>query len=318
MFKNLKISQKLIFGFVTIALLIGAIGYYSIIRINEIQKRNQEINELQILTFSVIQAGDLNQYNRLREQLDMVREKLSTYEGQSEVVENLIVVSRNIVALQKDKLAQNRIFTNQYPLEKEARYNIRTPLFALNNAQLTKLVGDIQYYSKETLYQSPDQEHLGEWLEAIVSVRNHPSVTSSAQLVSELNEYEQIAKIMGTIAIEERGVEIETIAQYTILQDSVARATSESIAIAQNTRNVAFISIFLGVLLSFVLSFFISRSIARSVTNARNAAVEIARGNMDVKIDTSGKDEIAELSQAIDQMRQSLKTVMEEYEKKVK
>jgi len=37
MFKNIKISQKLIIGFVTVALSIGATGYYSIIRIRETQ-----------------------------------------------------------------------------------------------------------------------------------------------------------------------------------------------------------------------------------------------------------------------------------------
>ena len=50
----------------------------------------------------------------------------------------------------------------------------------------------------------------------------------------------------------------------------------------------------------------------------RDVAVEIANGNMDVTIDTEGTDEIAELSKAIDKMRQSLKVVLEEYEKKIK
>jgi len=69
-----------------------------------------------------------------------------------------------------------------------------------------------------------------------------------------------------------------------------------------------------GVVLTKVVSVYLSRSIK----NVRNAAVEIARGNMDVKIDTSGKDEIAELARAIDKMRQSLKVVLEEYERKIK
>jgi len=66
------------------------------------------------------------------------------------------------------------------------------------------------------------------------------------------------------------------------------------------------------------VAFWFTSALSKSISQVRNAAIEIARGNMDTEIDTSGKDEIAELSQAIDKMRQSLKVVMQEYERKLK
>jgi len=102
---------------------------------------------------------------------------------------------------------------------------------------------------------------------------------------------------------------------WTLLIDFETNEIFNAIITLRNTLLAITLLTFIGALF---VGLFISRYITRSVENARNAAVEIARGNMDVKIDTSGKDEIAELSQAVDQMRQSLKVVMEEYERKLK
>jgi len=71
-------------------------------------------------------------------------------------------------------------------------------------------------------------------------------------------------------------------------------------------------SLFMTVMFLFIIT------VIRAIGRARSAAVEIARGNMDVEVDITGKDEVAELSQAIDKMRRSLKVVMEKYEKKIK
>jgi len=87
---------------------------------------------------------------------------------------------------------------------------------------------------------------------------------------------------------------------------------------ASNTRKSVIVFVLISLVLSLVIAFFVARSISKSVTAARNAAVEIARGNMDVEVDITGKDEVAELSQAIDKVRRSLKVVMEKYEKKIK
>ncbi len=70
--------------------------------------------------------------------------------------------------------------------------------------------------------------------------------------------------------------------------------------------------------LSILIWLFISFFVIKPILRVRDAASEIAKGNMDVEIDVSGRDEVAKLAQAIAKMRDSLKMVFEEYEKKIK
>lgn len=93
---------------------------------------------------------------------------------------------------------------------------------------------------------------------------------------------------------------------------------NEVLAPAGDLRNtLAFLSLFTMVF-AIMVGVLLSRAISRPIVQARDAAVEIARGNMNVKIATNRKDEIGVLMSALERMRVSLRTVMEEYEKKVK
>ncbi len=95
-------------------------------------------------------------------------------------------------------------------------------------------------------------------------------------------------------------------------------AQSHAEHVATSAINLIITTTMIVIIFGLFIAFSISRSISKSISEVKSAAVEIARGNMDVEIDTSGKDEVAELSRAIDEMRAILRTVMEEYEKGVK
>lgn len=78
-------------------------------------------------------------------------------------------------------------------------------------------------------------------------------------------------------------------------------------------------SIIVSIIMLLTIILFISLLlIIKPIIRARDVAIEISRGNMDVKIDTSGTDEIAELSRAVNKMRESLKVILEEYESRTK
>jgi len=62
---------------------------------------------------------------------------------------------------------------------------------------------------------------------------------------------------------------------------TIEKSNEQTIAVTLTTGSLALI-------LALLFSYVISRSISRSVTEARNVAIEVARGNMYVKIDTSG------------------------------
>lgn len=74
----------------------------------------------------------------------------------------------------------------------------------------------------------------------------------------------------------------------------------------------------IGLVLAMVIALVLANTIVESITQTKNAANAIAHGNMDVYVDTSGTDEIAEMSQAIDVMRMSLKRSLDEIKTRAK
>lgn len=73
--------------------------------------------------------------------------------------------------------------------------------------------------------------------------------------------------------------------------------------------------ILIGVVLALILAVWISRSILTSLSQVRDGAIDISNGNLNLKIDTSGKDEVSELAEAIERMRVSLKAGSDECSK---
>lgn len=82
---------------------------------------------------------------------------------------------------------------------------------------------------------------------------------------------------------------------------------------------LVFVAIFgISLISALIIGIFVSRSITKPISKLKDAAIDIAQGNMDAKIDVKPGDEIGELAEAFDNMRTSLKVVMEEYEKREK
>lgn len=63
-----------------------------------------------------------------------------------------------------------------------------------------------------------------------------------------------------------------------------------------------FISLFVGLIVSISMSFIVSRIIAQPITLLKEKAIEIEKGNFDVKVEYSSSDEIGALSQAFNSM----------------
>jgi HAMP domain-containing protein len=68
-------------------------------------------------------------------------------------------------------------------------------------------------------------------------------------------------------------------------------------------------------ILTVIVAFFVARSIANPISNLQDSAKKISRGNFDEKIEVKTSDEIGELAETFDNMRYSLKMVIDEYEK---
>ncbi|MCH3922232.1 sensor histidine kinase [Limosilactobacillus sp.] len=72
---------------------------------------------------------------------------------------------------------------------------------------------------------------------------------------------------------------------------------------------VAFV---IAALLTLVVSYFLARSITRRIERLRAATHEVAKGNYDVQVATTGKDEVSDLAQSFNTMTRSLNASQKE------
>ncbi|MBI4894824.1 MAG: HAMP domain-containing protein [Candidatus Aenigmarchaeota archaeon] len=81
---------------------------------------------------------------------------------------------------------------------------------------------------------------------------------------------------------------------------------------------LAFNSAMIGLTACFiviVISFLVSSSVSRPIVKLKDTANDIARGKMNTKMSVFRKDEIGDLARSLDDMRYSLRMMIEEYEK---
>jgi len=190
----MQIKTKLNFSFATLVISLVLTGFIGIRATQEISKNHlvtEKITDLLFtqnkmisITSEVIASSDLTQLQELKDKFNELTqsfhiihteiENFSTSKLHDELSsneKNLEVSGNNIFKIHANKLNQQIIFTTNYPIEKTQRGRIRTLIFNLKVSQLTQQMGDAQYYSKETLYQHRDQEHLDKWIDKIEAVK---------------------------------------------------------------------------------------------------------------------------------------------------
>jgi len=222
-----------------------------------------------------------------------------------------------------EKILLQQTFDQNYDLEKTGRYNIRTPLFAIDNRQITEDVGFLQYYSKEALYQYRDQKHVDEWLGSIRKIKNKvPTLdlpqSEKSQLSNELATYEQTAQTMGQIAIKARDIEEQNSAKLLELDQKVeemeqkilslvGKVINKAEQIRSRTTTILQTSTFVALLLSVILDLFISSSISKPLKKLTDTVEEVSKGRLDVQIEKSNIYEINKLAEALDRVMTTMK-----------
>ncbi|MEK7453110.1 MAG: HAMP domain-containing protein [Patescibacteria group bacterium] len=312
----MKIQMKFIlFGFIFIALVMAIVGVLGINSAQKIQDSFRVVSNFQNVALSLINTKNSKEFNVLRADFDKAKKDILVSFENSKNSKSLVLVSDAMLSQQEERLNQRKIFEEQYPLEKQARYDIRTPLFALNNASLNIDVGYIQYYSKEALYQEPNQKNLDSWLASIDKVKNN-SIVTDEKVLAQLDSYKIIAKTMGDIAITEERIKREMYSKTEAMLGEISKIVSESQVSAKVQRDIVIVGTLISVLASIGMGIIVSRKIAKPILSLRNAADDLARGNLDTEIKVNSKDEIGDLAKSLDKMRLSLKIVMDEYKKK--
>ena len=233
---QLAIGPKLILGFMTVVVLVAVVGYLGTRTSGQVRQSFDlatAVDDILLKSLArdvavseVINSSDLRKLAALQEDIEKLDQEIDTLVGQLvadsgiKTVSDLTVFLENegvysdiegrILQRHEELLAQGLIFTARYPTEKAQRYEVRTPIFESNDPELIKAVGQMQYLSKEALYQYRDQKHLDEWLESIDQVvkgvrstQTGLSPTKRQEILDQLTAYGQTAmkQEMGQIAI---------------------------------------------------------------------------------------------------------------------
>jgi signal transduction histidine kinase len=86
----------------------------------------------------------------------------------------------------------------------------------------------------------------------------------------------------------------------------VANSLEQELLLEQRIRNISLVIAGVGVFIGVVISGIVTARFSRPIRNLAQAATEIGQGNWNVRVETSGKDEIGKLAVAFNQMTEEL------------
>lgn len=109
-------------------------------------------------------------------------------------------VFTEIYKLQEIKIQFKKDFDIVYPLENQIRKELDLKIASLKNYEIFKLFSDVEYYSKETLYQYRDKKTLDKWLYRIELLKNNYKDET-------ILEYLEVVNKVGNIVVELKNIE---------------------------------------------------------------------------------------------------------------
>ncbi len=335
----MKINVKLIAGFLAIALLVLFVGYFGIRSTSTIQKNNKVVigllelenllDDSLIRILELIETKSLEDYylhksytEDLRKEFDMVYEKnyeiiLDFTKTFDKDIDEFTKLSNGIIAIQKESIILQKEFDEKYKLERQLRYFIRDPLLALEDLELTKEFGDLQYRSKGLLFQYRNKKELDEWLNTLKNIKNNPLVKQLPEVMDNLNKYEIVAQDLGEIVVEQKRSEDEQYIKFEQLEGITDRLGEQEERIisamhseTQSIENRVYSTLLAVIIAAFAasiaLGLYIAHSISKPIQELAKASEEIKKGNLNYEIKVKSKDEIGELAETFDEMRLGL------------
>jgi len=181
-------------------------------------------------------------------------------------------------------------------------------------ANVENIHADIDFY----------KQHLGQNDAGAVTKLNKISqitddVIDNAFFLISLREKQ--ASLAAVIASEKKLTENQKALQENIddvIEKELVKIEAEDHASEQEisqTITTMYIISMMAVILAISGGLFLSIPIAKKISKLRDAASEVARGNLDIRVNATSHDELGQLADSFDQMTQKLKEVNEQKEK---
>jgi HD-GYP domain-containing protein (c-di-GMP phosphodiesterase class II) len=173
---------------------------------------------------------------------DLISTKLnSLFESERQIED----VFDEIYKLQENKIRLTKEFEINYPLENKIRKELDIKITHLKDYEIFRLFSDIEYYSKETLYQYRDKKTLDKWLLKIELLKN-------SYKNENLEKYLELVKKVGNIVVELKDIENKELSLRNKILDLIELNKKYSLEIetkivllSSNFINFTYLSIFI-------------------------------------------------------------------------
>ena len=287
----MKISHKLIFGYLTIAVLMSSLGYVSIKIYNDIRHRVIQLNvdsgkkfKLSDETLFAIERCQRSAHELFKKKYKIV---YKPYEKKPEEKE-IILAERNLKA---DVELLAHLLSETKALSQSSGSLVEV------NGEKEKEIEEIKQIESLEWLNLKEKRYFYHWkyISYFLHLAEQKPDQAYAFFEKTLEPYfrRNIVPIIDKYK-EDAHAEMQT--QYReIVEEYIPHA---GIIIIVVTVFILFTVVFLG--------FWISRSVSKPIMKLTNAAVEIGKGQLDTQIDIKSKDEIGVLASAFNQMTYDL------------
>lgn len=352
-FGDLKIRNKIIFGFFIVSIISGLVNYYSnsfivsefrtvnntmhtFHNVFAMQKRLEIMVEsyaasefkgaVSDLEFAEVQNKIGQEFGHFMQKggafLDrglvdrFISESNSFYEKESEVV-----------LIHKEEIEGRLTVEELEAHEKDLRYSIRDYVDALKDRDIYEAFLYAEYASKEMLYQYRDSEHAAEWLSALENANN---VAAGKYVeIPGFSDYYDTAKRTSDAVVKLESIgrrqqsKLEefrfAIEDLNLIQDEVSKEITNQNISEINAIIVVGVFIFIFILMFFTvfLGYMVSIFISRPIKELADFAFLASKGNFQHRIRISTSDEIGQTAKAFNQMLDKVEESTEVLEIKV-
>ena len=277
----MRIMQKLVLGFLLISLMVGVVGYISLIRLDKVAAPlNKEIPEAIKTVGETSHLDSLAQLIRYYDEVLTQSARNYVFTGEKKWKKRYQSIEPKL-----DKIIKGAI-KNGDERDKEFFSNV-------NKANLALV--EMEYMSIELV--NNDQ------MDAAIKI-----LESSAYWNEKL-AYEQGLRNY----VQRRGVKYgESLLNSTKI---IELATKDAQSLIKASSKLVFIFTIIALILAIGIGIYISRLISNPITKLKNATVEIGKGKLETNIIINSKDEIGQLAGSIKDMAEQLQktTVSRDY-----
>lgn len=230
---------------------------------------------------------------------------------------------------QQEKLLLIKSFNEYYSLEKNKRKQLQNLIYDSRNIDIIKSFANLNYFSKETLYQYSNTKSLDKWLDSISFLENDSFIVNNKALAYLLKEYKDISIIIGNTSIELKNVQIKEKELVDKLSKLIMSNKDKSIKIENLIEKeslesldlysiIEIIVLLFIIVLSLVIIVFIPLELNKIVSKLHNGVNRVKDGDYDISIFIKEDEEFNDIAHTFNSMAKNIKENKEELESKIK